>query len=191
MDLETAELAQQACMKRYKLQKAAAKDLQKALQLKVKERRALNYGTSIETQQKITQNAFRTKNAFSRIRTVLKKNTRQAITYVKFTDEYDLIIHCFDREEINDACIQEDRQWYSQSHTTPFLVTPLLEEFGFFGNQEQIQAVLDGTYQCPEGVDIYTQKCIHELRKPPSIPALGTIDGTASTDEHIQGWNKM
>jgi hypothetical protein len=157
MDLFTAQLAQKACRQRYKIQKNAADELRQAFQLQVNERRAIKDGTSVETQHKITQNAFRSKNAFSRIRKVLKRNARQAITYVALTDEYDLTVECFDRAEIDDACIQEGRKRYSQSHDTPFLTPPSLGDFGFIGNQNQIQAVLDGTYECPDGIHIYTK----------------------------------
>jgi hypothetical protein len=72
----------------------------------------------------------------------------------------------------------------------PFLTTPLLEDFGFLGNQNTIDDVLNGTYECPPEIDIYTKKFIHELQHPTSIIAGDSIIGVATTTEHIQGLKK-
>jgi hypothetical protein len=74
MDIPTATRAQQDCRRRYKLHKENQAALCEAFRLTVSERRALKYGTLVETQQKITRNAFHSKRTFSRIRTVHQKN---------------------------------------------------------------------------------------------------------------------
>jgi hypothetical protein len=63
----------------------------------------------------------------------------------------------------------------------------LLEEFGFLGNQNKVEDVLNGTYECPPDVDIYTKKFIQELRRPTLIDYKASINGVATTTEHIQG----
>jgi 1,2-phenylacetyl-CoA epoxidase catalytic subunit len=70
MDIPAATNTQQDCRQRYKIHKEDHEALRQAFHLEVSERRALQYGTSVETQQKITKNAFRTKQTYSRIRTV-------------------------------------------------------------------------------------------------------------------------
>jgi hypothetical protein len=137
------------------------------------------------------KNAFRTKQTFSRIRTVQQNNTRTAITYVEHTNDDNIDVECFYGEAIDAACIQEGIQRYSQAQDTPFLTSPLLEDFGFLGKQTTIEAVLNGTYVCPPEVDNYTHKIIHELRRPLLIDHEASINGVATTAEHIQGWKKM
>jgi hypothetical protein len=159
MDIPAATNVQHDCRRIYKIHKEDHEALGQAFHSQVSERQALQYGTSVETQQKITKNAFRTKQTFSRIRTVQQQNTRAAITYVEHTNDDNIDVECFDREAIDAACIQEGIQRYSQAQDTPFLTSPLLEDFGFLGKQTTIKAVLNGTYVCPpEVLDIYTKK---------------------------------
>jgi hypothetical protein len=93
----------------------------------------------------------------------MDKKPRAAITYVEYTDEHGLEKECTTREKIDTACIKEGYKRYAQSHNSLFLASPLLEEFGVLGNQNKVQDILDGTYDCPEEVDEFTKTFIHEL----------------------------
>jgi hypothetical protein len=147
MELPAAFRAQKACKQLYKIHKTQAAELRQAFKLKVNEHRAIRFETSVETQQKVTKNAFKYKNIFSRIRKVVQTNTRATIAYVECTDEFDRTIECFYRSQIEDACISEGQTRYSQSHNTPFLTTPTIEDFGFLGHQYKVLTVLDDTYK--------------------------------------------
>jgi hypothetical protein len=72
--------AQTACERRYKTSKLNSAALRKEFETKVNLNRALKYGTSVTTQEKITKNAFQSKSTHSRIRNVINQNTRAAIT---------------------------------------------------------------------------------------------------------------
>jgi hypothetical protein len=67
LDLPAVQLAPKLCKQRYKQHKLEDVKLRQDFQLRVNERRAIKFGTSVETQEKITKSAFKTKNAFSRI----------------------------------------------------------------------------------------------------------------------------
>jgi hypothetical protein len=58
MSLQEAEQAQAACKKKYKKDKANADELGKEFEKRVNVKRAVKYKTSVETQEKITNNAF-------------------------------------------------------------------------------------------------------------------------------------
>jgi hypothetical protein len=131
LDLTAAQLAQKRCKQRYKQHKLEDSKLRQDFQLRVNERRAIKFGTSVATQEKITKSAFKTKNTFARIRKVINKKPRADITYVKESDAFRITVECFQRTKIDEACIFEGKKRYSQSHSTPFLNTPLLEDFGF------------------------------------------------------------
>jgi hypothetical protein len=150
LDLPAVQLAQKLCKQGYKQQKREDTKLRQEFQLRVKERGAIKFGTLVETQEKITKSAFKTKNTFSRIRKVIQKNPRAAITYVEETDTFDITVECFERSKIEEACITEGKKRYSQSHSFPFLNTPLLKDFGYLGNQDNVNAILAGTYDCPQ-----------------------------------------
>jgi hypothetical protein len=121
----------------------------------------------------------------------MDKKPRAAITYVEYTDEHRFQNECTTREEIDTACIKEGYKRYAQSHDSPFLASPLLEKFGFLGNQNNVQDILDETYDCPDEVDEFTKKFIHELRRPDTASRQGTITGYTTTEEHIKSWKHM
>jgi len=57
---------------------------------------------------------------------------------------------------------------------SPFLVDPLHYELGLLGTSLAAQAILQGTYQCPAGVNLYTQQLNTILKIPPrssSVPS--------------------
>jgi hypothetical protein len=88
MNLHKAEQAQKACKKKYKKDKANAEEPRKEFEKLVNQKRAIKYKTSVETQEKITKNAFQSKRTHSRIKKVMDKKPRAAITYVEYTDEH-------------------------------------------------------------------------------------------------------
>jgi phage tail tape-measure protein len=58
MNLQEAEQAQMACKIKYKKGKANANELRKEFEKRVNAKRAVKYKTLVETQEKITKNAF-------------------------------------------------------------------------------------------------------------------------------------
>jgi hypothetical protein len=68
---------------------------------------------------------------------------------VEYTDESNIEQECTTQDQIDEACINEGYRRYAQSHDTPFLTSPLVEDFGFLGQQNKIDEVLDGTYERP------------------------------------------
>jgi hypothetical protein len=68
--------------------------------------------------------------------------------------------------------------------------SPLCDDVGYLGNQKAIDEVLDELYQCPTGTPEYVKKFIAELKRPDTTN-LSTVTGTATTQEHNQGWKHM
>jgi hypothetical protein len=58
MNLHEAEQAQKACKTKYRKDKANAEELRKEFEKLVNQKRVIKYKTSVETQEKITKNAF-------------------------------------------------------------------------------------------------------------------------------------
>jgi hypothetical protein len=79
--------------------------------------------------------------------------------------------------------------WPNPRHTLPH--GPLLDDFGFLGNQDKIEEILNGTYACPKERDEFTQKFIDELQRPEQAHQHVQISGYMTTDEHIKGWKNM
>jgi hypothetical protein len=124
MTLQEAETAQAKCWTKYKTDKNNATELRQQFETRVNEKRAIKYKTSVETQAKITKHAFHSKHNFTRIRKVMDKKPRTALTSVEYTDEWNVDHECTTKEEIDQACMTEGYQRYAQTHGTPFLTTP-------------------------------------------------------------------
>jgi hypothetical protein len=148
MNPNEVDTAEQNCRKRYSKHKKDDKAIRKAFQLQVNERRAKKYKTSIEAQEKVTRNAFKSKTAFRHINPVLQKKERTAITFVESTDTHGVLHESTNNDTIFKACSQEDTARYGQCADTPFMQSPLCDDFGYLGNQKAIEEVLDGLYQC-------------------------------------------
>jgi hypothetical protein len=191
LSMQEALNEQKTCLIRYKKNKNKAAELRKDFEHKVNTNRAIKFGTSVETQEKITKHAFKSKASFARIRKVIQKNPREAISYVEYTDKDGIEHECINKNDIDLACSQEGYRRYAQTNDTPFMTTPLLNDFGFLDNQENVDKVLAGTYECPAELDEFTQKFITELQQPENLQDLSPISGYTTTDNHIKSWKKM
>jgi hypothetical protein len=120
LDLPAAQLAQKRCKQRYKQHKLEDAKLRQDFQLWVNERRAIKFGTSVATQEKITKSAFKTNNTFTRIRKVINKKTRAAITSVEETNAFGITVECFERPKIDEACISEGKKDTHNPTPLPF-----------------------------------------------------------------------
>ena len=190
MSLEDVEKARKKRRYQYKQNKKKAQELRDQFQRKVNERRATKYNTTIEAQEKITRNAFKQKASYARIRRITGKSSKQGITYVEDTDDYDVTTAHFTKNDIEQACMREGFARYAQSQETPFFQEPLYSLLGPLGHQQVVSQILDGTFQCPHDVDEFTKKFIEELQRPHSINP-DSISGEVSTHDHIQGWKHM
>ena len=59
------------------------------------------------------------------------------------------------KEDVEKACMEENEQRFRQANDTPFMRSPLVEEFGYLGIGPNAEAVLNGTYVPPPGTDKY------------------------------------
>jgi hypothetical protein len=190
MSYQAVDLARTQSLSDYKKLKKDDTALRQAFRREVNTRRATKYKTSIEAQEKVTKNAFKSKGAWKRINRVLSKKERNAVTFVESTDEFDITKESTDVDTIYHACSHEGLARYGQCADTPFMQPPLQTDFGYLGQQTAIDQVLAGTYQCPPGTPEYVVKFIHELRRP-THPVPTTVTGEATTAEHIKGWRRM
>ena len=70
------------------------------------------------------------------------------------------------KEEMEQACIQENIERFSQSKDTPPMIEPLILDLGYLGNTIEAQSILDGTYQPSPNIDPYAKLLLQELRMP-------------------------
>ena len=94
------------------------------------------------------------------------------------------------REDIEAGCQWENSRRFSQTSSTPFMTSPLLEDFGYLAQGPAAVAVLDGSYVPPPGTDIHAQKLLLELKMDPAVAAAPPMKVIFSIDQHTRGWRK-
>jgi len=88
---------------------------------------------------------------------------------------------------VENACLEEAGQRFTQANKTPFLQTPLLEDFGKIGvDRLAFRAVLAGTYVAPPGCSPAMIKLLKSLRRPSEVQDIN-LGGEA---KFTKGWRK-
>jgi hypothetical protein len=74
------------------------------------------------------------------------------------------------------------------------MIYPTIDELGFLGDTEQVEQILQGSYDPPEGTDRYMQEILKEMCMPSAIWRSLETDGPISTEiplaENTAGWKK-
>ena len=93
----------------------------------------------------------------------------------------------FSKEEVEEACMQENEQRFCQAYDTPFMRSTLLEEFGYLGISLNVEAVLWGTYNPPPGTNRHAIMLLEQLQIPDRVCASPPVPPYITTEEFIQG----
>ena len=153
--------------------------------------RALRNNTSIEAEEKrIKQEEKQRKSSIS-IKRMRHKLGRPATTRVYYTNEDGIRVECSQKETVEEACFKENDWRFGQSEGTLPTIEPLLSALGYLGEKDVVEEILDGSYEIPDGVDIYTAKLIQELKMPEVVRQYGIEIPTISTNNHIEWWKRQ
>jgi hypothetical protein len=99
-------------------------------------------------------------------------------------------VECMAKEDIEAGCKGENERRLSQTGSTPFMTSPLLEDFGYLAQGSATADVLAGTYVPPPGTDVYAKKLLLQLKMDPRVAQAPPMNVTFSTTEHSKGWRK-
>jgi hypothetical protein len=123
-------------------------------------------------------------------RTIRKRNIKEPVLKgVALCKETGLQKVVDTQESLVQAVAESNLRRQTQTEFTPFRSAPMLEEFGYCGeNYKNIQSVLDGTYEPSQGTDPYAIEFIQELEMPDSIRVKGPIDVNLAEAENKQAW---
>lgn len=83
--------------------------------------------------------------------------------------------------------MDKNKQWFRQANDTPFMKSPLVEEFGYLGVGENAQSVLAGTYTPPPGTNEYVAMLLEQLQIPEGIKN-DLMGAFIETEQYMKGW---
>jgi hypothetical protein len=122
---------------------------------------------------KIIRHREKQRTTARKIRFLRGKLNKNSTTMVTIQSEQGISKDLTGKEEIEEAIMANNQAKYQQSFHTPFMVSPLREEFGFKGLTTAAQAVLGGVYEPSAQVDSYTKSLLQKLQMPQDVRALG------------------
>ena len=96
-----------------------------------------------------------------------------------------------DKEEIEKALMIEYENKYRLAESSPFLEEPLLSDLGQLALNDKANAILNGDYECPPGVDQYTQSFIRHLARPQQLQNSKHNEVPISTQCLNSFWKNM
>jgi hypothetical protein len=74
---------------------------------------------------------------------------------------------------------------YQQCDSSRFLQEPLLSLFGYIGQSEHTESVLDGSFVSPPTTDQYSALLLQHMQRPPSMSLVNDLPDRISTHEHV------
>lgn len=131
----------------------------------------------------------RQREAARNIRYVLNKVNGGGVTRVEVKQPNGSVQELTGKEDIEKACMEENKKKYLQANNTPCLVQPLRQKFEEDNIQQSIKAILDGSFQVPTGSHPMAQEFFNELKRTEiKIPFKHRHITTKNFQE---GWKKM
>ena len=100
------------------------------------------------------------------------------------------IIHHTNQLTVEQAIRKANEKKYRQTNDTPPMTT-LLPILGFLSDTPEAKQILQGSYQPPDYLDIYSKKLLKEFAIPNHLQNTPGIDISYSTQDYITGWSKM
>ena len=127
--------------------------------------------------------------ASRRMKGAMGKLHGNGITTAQVTQNDGTIREYTTKEDIEQACLDENKKKFSQTNSTPLMMGSLADELGFDGTSEVCQQILDGVYIPPPDTDEYTKAYIKELKRPNNLQDTPTA--TVPTHTFRDGWKKI
>ena len=178
-------------LKEYKQAKTEAGQSREKIFELLCDRRAKRNNTTKEQELKKLQNINRQQRLSRKVNTTRAKKQRTATIRIFRQNESGDKVECFSAEEVETACINENKQRFTQNSNTPFLNEPLVHDIGYLAENDAAEQILQGSYQPPPTTDKFTRALIQELSTPPCIQETGPITTVITPEDNKKAWQKQ
>lgn len=125
------------------------------------------------------------------VKSVTGSNIPRGLALIQLSTEAGIVSMTREEDMVPALCDQLSQRFH-QARETPFASAPLLQLVGPIGTDIGAQQILDGTFICPPGTDMWTQKLIKHLRYVPQASRIrNSFPLQLSALDHAAGWKKM
>jgi hypothetical protein len=154
------------------------------------ENRAFAKGTDKDTELQQMRKIEQQRRIARNIKRMQGKLVRNATIQIVVNDHEGRRV-VTDKTEMENACIHENISRFSQSHDTPPMVEPLVDDLGFLADTTEAQSILDGTYQAPPGLSHYAALLLRELRMPDNVRLHPMSAVTVTPTTNRAAWKRQ
>lgn len=124
------------------------------------------------------------------IKRIMGKFSKGSMSFVVATDRDGNRTEMRKKEDIEQACLQENNRRFRQASNTPFLTNPLFEEVGPMGMGPGGEAILQGNFIIPEGTDPYAAQLIKHLAMTKEVKNAPPMEIGLDIQQFKRGWAK-
>ncbi len=130
------------------------------------------------------------RDVFRKLKRIMRKDQNLGTTFVTVTDENGVKQDLVQKEQIEEAIMNENCRKYHQSETScPFLFDDnLRKDFGNMGEGPATTKVFEGTYSPDYPIDEHTRAFLDTCKYPDNVPAAQL---NRTVEEYKTSWEKM
>ena len=96
-------------------------------------------------------------------------------------------VNCSNKEDIEWACITENKKRFSQVHNKPPMQTDILEWVGTCAKNKAAEDILNGTADLSHIDDPHLKLLLENMRRPNIVTEHGLISTNITIEEHRKG----
>ena len=128
---------------------------------------------------------------------ISKKGANKERTTKLFYSEKDMatgatkLVECESHKEMDATALKEGETRMTRCLQSPFTQPPLDADFGDLADSPAADAVLNGTYTPPQGIDKYTKMLIEALRRPATVSELTQKEMEWTPSLLMEAWKKQ
>jgi hypothetical protein len=121
------------------------------------------------------------------IKSTLSDSFSAGLSMIQYQSETGLV-EVYKQVEMEQCLCEQLAQRFHQAAHTPFSTGPLLRLLGPLGTGAGAEAILEGTFQCPDTVDMWTQKLLPHLQYATNaFKVQEEFEMLLSLEEHARG----
>ncbi len=131
----------------------------------------------------------RQREASRHLRRALGKTRNGGIDWIEMLDKGKTVRYSA-KEKVEEKIMKVNETKFRKAASTPPMTAPLVGDLGFLGNTDAAKRILNGTYQCPPGVDAHTQNFIAELQVSQPILDSDRVSSKVSREDYKRYWKR-
>jgi hypothetical protein len=181
-----------AAMRSYKKLKKEAANLRKKIGKRLVKARAKSLGTTVAVQEKQLKQAFGQRALAQRVKRITStpRNTMRCVNAPIAANGAGNGRDCYDRVDIEKACMEESTRRFSQTQSTPLMHEDFISRVGYHAELPGAEEILAGTFISHLQTDPYAVQFIAQMKTDPIVNGH-PLTKAILTESYQASWRHM